>query len=43
MIELKNVSKIYELGGEKIAALDGVNFKVDKGDYPVSVKKSDII
>lgn len=32
MIELKNVSKVYELGGEKITALDGVNLKVDKGD-----------
>jgi len=32
LIELKNVSKVYELGGEKITALDGVNLKVDKGD-----------
>lgn len=33
MIELKNVSKTYELGGEKIIALDGVNFKIDQGDF----------
>lgn len=33
MIELKNVSKTYELGGEKIVALDHVNLKVDKGDF----------
>jgi putative ABC transport system ATP-binding protein len=33
MIELKNVSKIYELGGEKIVALDHVNLKIDKGDF----------
>lgn len=33
MIELKNVSKTYELGGEKIIALDHVDLKVDKGDY----------
>lgn len=33
MIELKNVSKTYELGGEKIVALDHVDLKVDKGDY----------
>lgn len=33
MIELKNVSKTYELGGEKIIALDHVNLKVDKGDF----------
>ncbi len=32
MIELKNVSKVYELGGEKINALDGVDLKIDKGD-----------
>lgn len=33
MIELKNVTKTYELGGEKIFALDHVNLKVDKGDF----------
>ncbi|MFA6082165.1 MAG: ABC transporter ATP-binding protein [Patescibacteria group bacterium] len=33
MIVLKNVSKVYELGNEKIYALDHVNFTVDKGDF----------
>jgi len=33
MIELKNVSKTYELGGEKIFALDNVNLKIEKGDF----------
>lgn len=33
MIELKNVTKTYELGGEKIFAIDHVNLKVDKGDF----------
>lgn len=33
MIELKNVTKTYELGGEKIFALDHVNLKVEKGDF----------
>lgn len=33
MIELKNVTKTYELGGEKIFALDQVNLKVGKGDF----------
>ncbi len=33
MIELKNVSKTYELGDEKIIALDQVNLKIDKGDF----------
>lgn len=33
MIELKNVTKTYELGGEKIFALDHVDLKIDKGDF----------
>lgn len=33
MIELKNVSKVYELGGEKIYALNGVNLVVKDGDF----------
>lgn len=33
MIKLKKVSKTYELGGEKIHALDRVSLKVDDGDF----------
>ena len=33
MIELKNVSKVYALGGEKIVALDHVNLKIENGDF----------
>lgn len=33
MIELKNCTKIYELGGEKIYALDQVDLKIEKGDF----------
>lgn len=33
MIELKNITKIYELGGEKIYALSSVNLKIDKSDF----------
>lgn len=33
MIELKKVSKVYELGGEKIYALDNANLKVEDGDF----------
>lgn len=33
MIELNNITKIYQLGGEKIFALDRVNLKVEKGDF----------
>ena len=33
MIELKSVTKVYELGGEKIYALDDINIKIEKGDF----------
>jgi putative ABC transport system ATP-binding protein len=33
MIELKNVTKIYELGGEKIFALDDVTLNINEGDF----------
>ena len=33
MIKLKNVSKIYELGGEKIFALDRVSLDIEDGDF----------
>lgn len=33
MIELKNVTKVYELGGEKIYALDNVNLVINNGDF----------
>lgn len=33
MIELKSVTKVYELGGEKIFALDDVNLNIDEGGF----------
>lgn len=33
MIKLVNVTKIYQLGGEEIYALNKVNLKVEKGDF----------
>ena len=33
MIELKSVNRIYELGGEKIFALDGVSLEIADGDF----------
>jgi putative ABC transport system ATP-binding protein len=33
VIELKSVSKIYELGGEMIHALNGVNLTIQQGDF----------
>ncbi|MGC9310719.1 MAG: ABC transporter ATP-binding protein [Candidatus Aenigmatarchaeota archaeon] len=33
IIELKDVSKIYEMGGSKVFALDGVSLKIRKGEF----------
>ena len=33
MIELENVSKIYDLGEVKVTALDNVSFKCEKGEF----------
>ena len=32
MIEIKNVYKIYHMGKEKVAALDGVSLSIKKGN-----------
>jgi putative ABC transport system ATP-binding protein len=33
MIELKNISKIYQIGDVKVAALDDISFKCEKGEF----------
>jgi len=33
VIELKNVAKYYEMGEDVVKALDGINIKVEKGDF----------
>lgn len=33
IIEVKNVTKIYKVGNERVLALDGVNFSINKGDF----------
>jgi putative ABC transport system ATP-binding protein len=33
MIEIKNVTKSYEMGGEHVLALDGVSLTVEEGDF----------
>ncbi|WP_066686477.1 ABC transporter ATP-binding protein [Christensenella intestinihominis] len=33
MIELRDVSKIYSMGGEKIHALDHANLRIKRGEY----------
>ena len=33
LIEVRNVSKIYHLGGEEIRALDDVSVDIDGGEF----------
>src|SRR5438552_17120327 len=33
LVELRNVSKIYHLGGEEIRALDGVSLDIEPGEF----------
>lgn len=33
IIEVKNVTKIYRVGNEKVLALDNVSFTINKGDF----------
>lgn len=33
LVELRNVSKIYHLGGEEIRALDGVTLDIERGEF----------
>src|SRR5690349_21880895 len=33
LVELRNVSKIYHLGGEEIRALDDVSLDIDGGEF----------
>src|SRR3954465_2792843 len=33
LVELRNVRKIYHLGGEEIRALDGISLDIDPGEF----------
>ena len=33
LVELRNVSKIYRLGGEEIRALDDVSLDIEEGEF----------
>ena len=33
IIEIKNVTKIYKVGNERITALDGINLEINKGEF----------
>ena len=32
MIEIENISKVYQLGDSEVRALDGINLHIDKGE-----------
>lgn len=32
MIEFQNLKKVYESGGQQVAALDGIDLKINKGE-----------
>ncbi len=40
MLEAKNVSKIYKVGGKEVYGLNGVDFKLENGDFSVLVGES---
>ena len=40
IIEVKDAKKIYRVGGERIHALDGVSFTIDRGDFCVLLGSS---
>ena len=40
ILELKNVSKIYEMGGEKLYALKNVSLKINQGEFVAVVGSS---
>jgi putative ABC transport system ATP-binding protein len=33
LIEVENLSKIYQLGGQKVSALNGISFRIPKGEF----------
>ncbi len=33
MIEVEKLSKIYQMGGQQVPALDGVDFRIEKGEF----------
>lgn len=40
MIEFKNVYKIYHMGDSEVRAIDGISFKIDKGEFVAIVGQS---
>ncbi len=40
VLELKNITKIYNLGGKEIAALSGIDLKIDDGEFVAVIGSS---
>ena len=40
LIELKDVYKIYPMGGEAVHALDGISLTIDRGEFVAIVGQS---
>ncbi len=40
MLELKNIKKIYRLGGKEIAALNGIDIKIEDGEFVAVIGSS---
>ncbi len=40
MIELKNIYKIYKMGDSEVHAVDGISFKIEKGEFVAIVGQS---
>ena len=40
-VELRNVKKVYQMGEVEIAAANGIDFYVEKGEFAVIVGASD--
>jgi putative ABC transport system ATP-binding protein len=33
LIDIRDITKVYEMGAQKVRALDGVSLQVDRGEY----------
>ena len=40
LVEFKNIYKIYKMGDEEVHALDGISFKIYKGEFVAIVGQS---
>ena len=33
LIDIRDITKVYEMGAQKVRALDGVSVRLDRGEY----------